>query len=154
MTMMGSSSLHTSDTVSLLGSAFVHRRPCVDGFILHVRKFSTHCYSLQCLCSMSLCTRAHPENYLFACLCAETLWTCPSEEEEEAVTARRERRTVVSIVLFVALAKKFASAATIDTWCVQMTGVTKLAAMTFLKWWANQIGTSPKKRKVKNLGGI
>jgi hypothetical protein len=35
-----------------------------------------------------------------------------------------------------------------------MTGVTKLAAMTFLKWWANQIGTSPKKRKVKNLGGI
>ncbi len=39
----------------------------------------------------------------------------------------------MSIVLFVALAKKFASAATIDTWCVQMTGVTKLAAMTFLK---------------------
>jgi hypothetical protein len=133
---------HTSDTVSLLGSASAHRRPCVDGFILHVRKLSAHCCSLQCLCSMSLCTRAHPENCLLACLCAETLWTCPSEEEEEeeetpaaAATERRERRTVVSAVLSVAPAEKFASAATADAWCVQMTGATKLAAATFLHLW-------------------
>ncbi len=59
---------HTSDTVSLLGSASAHRRPCVDGFILHVRKLSAHCCSLQCLFSMSLCTRAHPENCLLACV--------------------------------------------------------------------------------------
>ncbi len=58
---------HTSDTVSLLGSASAHRRPCVDGFILHVRKLSAHCCSLECLCSMSLCTRAHPENCLLVC---------------------------------------------------------------------------------------
>ncbi len=40
---------------------------------------------------------------------------------------------VVSAILFVAPAKKFASTATTSTWCVQMTGATKLAATTFLE---------------------
>jgi hypothetical protein len=39
---------------------------------------------------------------------------------------------VVSVVLYVALAKKFASTVTADTWCVQMIGATKLVAVTFL----------------------
>jgi hypothetical protein len=39
----------------------------------------------------------------------------------------------VSIVLSVALAKKFASVATADTWCVQMTGATNLATTIFLE---------------------
>ncbi len=38
----------------------------------------------------------------------------------------------MSVVLSVAPVNKFASAATVDTWCVQMTGATKLAAATFL----------------------
>jgi hypothetical protein len=40
---------------------------------------------------------------------------------------------VVFVVLFVAHVKKFASAATSDTWCVQMIGATKLVAMIFLE---------------------
>ncbi len=128
MIMMGSSNLHTSNTVSLLGGASTHHRPCVDGFILHVRNLST-----QCLCYMSLCTRAHPKNCLLACLCAKTLSTCPSEEEEEAATKRREKRMVVSTILFVVLAKKFALIVVVDTWCVQMTSATKLVVTTFLE---------------------
>jgi len=92
---------------------------------------------------------AHPENCLFACLCVETFWTCPNEEEEESTIERREKRMVVSDILSIALANKFASVAIINTWCIQMIGATKLAAKTFLEWWANQIGTSPKKKKYK-----
>jgi len=40
---------------------------------------------------------------------------------------------VVYIILSVAPAKKFASAATTDTWCVQMTSVTKLVVTIFLE---------------------
>jgi len=39
----------------------------------------------------------------------------------------------VSVVLYVAPAKKFASAVIADTWCVQMTSVTKLVVLTFLE---------------------
>ncbi len=39
---------------------------------------------------------------------------------------------VVFAILFIALAKKFSSAAIADTWCIQMTDATKLAATTFL----------------------
>ncbi len=40
---------------------------------------------------------------------------------------------MVSDVLSVAPTKKFASTTTVDIWCIQMTGATKLAAMTFLE---------------------
>ncbi len=40
---------------------------------------------------------------------------------------------VVSVVLSIALVKKFALAATADTWCIQMTDATKLVVATFLK---------------------
>ncbi len=40
---------------------------------------------------------------------------------------------VVSIVLSIAPAKKFALVVTADTWCVQMTSATKLATTTFLE---------------------
>jgi hypothetical protein len=49
MTMMGCSSLRTSNIVSLLGNAFAHHWPCVDGFILHVRKLSV-LFSVYVLC--------------------------------------------------------------------------------------------------------
>ncbi len=39
---------------------------------------------------------------------------------------------MVFAILFVAFAKKFASATPADTWCIQMTSATKLATMTFL----------------------
>ncbi len=39
----------------------------------------------------------------------------------------------MSVVLSITPAKKFASAAIADTWCVQMTGATKLVATTFLE---------------------
>ncbi len=37
----------------------------------------------------------------------------------------------MSVILFVGHAKKFASAITADTWCVQMTNALKLTAATF-----------------------
>ncbi len=40
---------------------------------------------------------------------------------------------VVSIALFVVPAKNFASVATFDIWCIQMTSATKLAATIFLE---------------------
>ncbi len=39
----------------------------------------------------------------------------------------------MSVVLFITLAKKFASVVIVDIWCVQMTGATKLVAMNFLE---------------------
>jgi hypothetical protein len=74
-----------------------------------------------------------PSKELLACLCAKTLSTCPSEEEEEAATKRRKKRMVVSTILSVVLAKKISSIVVVDTWCVQMTGATKLVVTTFLE---------------------
>ncbi len=57
------------------------------------------------------------------------------------------------VILFVAHAKKFASATTADTWCVQMTSASKLAAATFFRMMGQSNWHVAKKIESKKLGG-